>query len=401
MAANNFKTGFRSLCVKDFITGDPNMPHTLPIYATSTFVYESAEKAMRVFEGKDSAFIYGRWHNPTVQAVEQKIAALETFDLNKNAESVLFSSGMAAITAVLMSLQLKKGDAILTQGNLYGTTTDLMNTVFQNNGVEIIYENLKDLNKTELLLKQKKNIRLIYIESPANPTCDCYDLTALAVLGKKHKATTCIDNTFASPYLQQPLKYGIDLVLHSTTKFLNGHGNALGGVVVGTDKTQMKNVWNMRKLMGGNSNAFDAFLLNNGIKTLPLRMDVHCANAMKVAQFLSKHPKVAKVNYIGLPQHPDYKLAKKQMNGFGGMLSFEMKGGFKAALNVLKKVKFLTLTASLGTADTLIQHPASMTHVRVPAEQRLKFGITDGMIRMSVGLENIEDILADLEQAMK
>jgi methionine-gamma-lyase len=401
MVSNKFQIGFRSLCVKDFISGDPNMPHALPIYATSTFVYESAEKAMRVFEGKDTAFIYGRWHNPTVEAVEKKIAALETFQLNRKAEAVMFSSGMAAISAVLMSLQLKKGDAILTQGNLYGTTTDLMNTVFENIGVEIIYENLKDLNKTASILKEKKNLRLIYIESPANPTCDCYDLKSLSALAKKYKAVSCIDNTFASPYLQQPFKYGIDFIVHSTTKFLNGHGNAIGGVVIGTDKARIKQVWNMRKLMGGNSNPFDAFLLNNGIKTLPLRMDMHCANAMKVAQFLSAHPKVSKVNYIGLPQHPDYKLAKKQMNGFGGMLSFEMKGGFKAALNVLKKIKFLILTASLGTADTLIQHPASMTHVKVSKEQKLKFGITDGLIRMSVGLENIEDILTDLEQAMK
>jgi methionine-gamma-lyase len=262
------------------------------------------------------------------------------------------------------------------------------------------YENLKDLNKTELILKHKKNIRLIYIESPANPTCDCYDLKALATMAKKYKAVTCIDNTFATPYLQQPFKYGIDFIVHSTTKFLNGHGNALGGVVVGTNKDQLKRIWNMRKLMGGNSNAFDAFLLNNGIKTLPIRMDMHCTNALLVAQFLSGHPEVSKVNYIGLRTHADNKLAKKQMNGFGGMLSFEMKGGFKAALNVLKKIKFLTLTASLGTADTLIQHPASMTHVKVPAEQRLKFGITDGLIRLSVGLENIEDILADLEQAL-
>jgi methionine-gamma-lyase len=401
MPASNFKIGFRSICVKDFITGDPNMPHTLPIYASSTFVYESAKKAMRVFEEKESAYIYGRWHNPTVDAVEKKIAALETFQLNEQADAVLFSSGMAAISAVLMSLGLKNGDAILTQGNLYGTTTDLMNTVFQNIGVEIIYENLKDINKTESILKEKKNVRLIYIESPANPTCDCYDLKSLAAIATKYKVITCIDNTFASPYLQQPFKYGIDLIVHSTTKFLNGHGNAIGGVVIGTDKSKMKKVWNMRKLMGGNSNPFDAFLLNNGIKTLPLRMDLHCSNAMKVAKFLDAHPKVAKVNYVGLPAHPDYNLAQKQMNDFGGMLSFEVKVGFNAALNVLKKIKFLTLTASLGTADTLIQHPASMTHVKVSKEQKLKFGISDGLIRMSVGLENIEDILADLQQAMK
>jgi methionine-gamma-lyase len=400
MFKDNAQCGFRSVCIKDVITNDPNMPHTLPVYATSTFVYENVEKAIRVYEEKESAYIYGRWHNPTVAAVEKKIATLESFGLNQKAEALLFSSGMAAINALLMSLELKKGDAILTQGNLYGTTTDLLNTVFQKNNIAVIYENLKNINKIESLLKNNKNIRLMYIESPANPTCDCYDLKALSALAKQHRVLTCVDNTFATPYLQQPIKFEIDFVIHSATKFLNGHGNALGGVVVGTSARLMKKVWNMRKLLGGNSNAFDAFLLNNGIKTLPIRMDMHCYNALKVATFLSNHPKVLKVNYVGLATHPDHQLAKKQMNGFGGMLSFEMKGGFKAALNMMKKLKFLTLTASLGTADTLIQHPASMTHRKVPQKQRLQYGITDGLIRMSIGLENIEDILNDLEQAM-
>lgn len=399
MNRNNFKLGFQSLCVKDFIEGDPNMPHTLPIYASSTFVYESAQKAMQVFEGNEIAFIYGRWHNPTVEAVEKKIAALETFNIDKDAQAVLFSSGMAAISSFLMSLSLKQGDSILTQGNLYGTTTDLMNTIFENMGINIIYADLKNLDTVEDYIAHN-NVKLIYLESPANPTCSCYDLHSISSLAKRHKITTCIDNTFATPYLQQPFKYGIDYIVHSATKFLNGHGNGLSGIVIGVDDSGMKKVWNLRKLMGGNSNAFDAFLLNNGLKTLPLRMDRHCENAMKVAEFLTMNKKVSIVNYVGLPQHQDYEIAKKQMNNFGGMLSFELKGGYEAALHLMNNIKLLTLTASLGTSDTLIQHPASMTHVKVPKDQRLKYGITDGLIRMSVGLENIEDIIADLEQAL-
>jgi methionine-gamma-lyase len=274
-----------------------------------------------------------------------------------------------------------------------------MNTVFEKMGINIIYADLKNLDTVEDNIAHN-NVKLIYLESPANPTCSCYDLNIIASLAKKHKITTCIDNTFATPYLQQPFKYGIDYIVHSATKFLNGHGNGLSGIVIGVDDSGMKKVWNLRKLMGGNSNAFDAFLLNNGLKTLPLRMDRHCENAMKVGEFLSMNKKVSIVNYVGLPQHQDYEIAKKQMNNFGGMLSFELKGGYEAALHLMNNIKLLTLTASLGTADTLIQHPASMTHVKVPKDQRLKYGITDGLIRMSVGLENIEDIIADLEQAL-
>jgi methionine-gamma-lyase len=275
-----------------------------------------------------------------------------------------------------------------------------MNSIFQEQGIRIIFADLKKLDEVETQLVNNNKIKLIYIESPANPTCDCYDLKSIAALAKRYKVLTCIDNTFATPYLQQPFKFGIDFIIHSCTKFLNGHGNGLSGVVLGTSETLMKKVWNMRKLLGGNSNAFDAFMLNNGLKTLPLRMEAHCANAMKVAEYLSAHSKIAKVNYIGLPNHADHELAKQQMNGFGGMLSFEMKDGLEAALSLMNNIKFLTLTASLGTADSLIQHPASMTHVRVPKEQRLKFGITDGLIRLSVGIESVEDIIADLEQAL-
>lgn len=395
------KHGFHSICVKDPIQIDGNYSHTLPVYATSTFVYENVEKAKRVFQGKDKAYIYSRWHNPTIDAVERKIAALETHGLNKNANAVLFSSGMSAITALLMSLPVKKGDAVITQGNLYGTTIDLFNTIFRNLGVKVLYENLKDLNKTEDLIRKNKNIRLLYIETPANPTCECYDIKALALLARKHHLLACIDNTFATPYLQQPFKFGFEVIIHSTTKFLNGHGTALGGILISTSSTLIKKAWNIRKLTGSNSNAFDAFLLNNGLKTLPLRMERHCSNAHKVAEYLLQHPKIAAVHYPGLPHHPDYSLAKKQMYKPGGVLSFEIKGGEKAAMKMLNKLKFLTLTASIGTPDTLIQHPASMTHVKVPKAQRLQFGITDSLIRLSVGLEDIDDILYDLDQALK
>jgi methionine-gamma-lyase len=307
---------------------------------------------------------------------------------------------MAAISSLLLSLKLKAGEALLTQGNLYGTTTELLYNVIAHTGVEIIYEDLKDLDKVERHLKTGK-VKLLYIETPNNPTLDCYDLAALATLAQQYKAVTAVDNTFATPYLQQPLRYGIDYVLHSATKFLNGHGTAIGGMVVGKNIAHMeKEVWRMRKLLGGVSSAFDAFLLNNGLKTLVLRMDKHCSNARQVAQYLAQHPAVGTVNYNGLPSHPDHELAKRQMRNFVSMMSFELKGGLQAGISMMNKVKLCILTASVGTVDTLIQHPASMTHINVPEEQRLKFGISDGLIRLSVGIENIEDIIADLEQAL-
>lgn len=392
---------FHSLCVNDPIDyGQKVLPHIPPIYATSTFIYESPDKAMEVFKGNEQAHIYSRWHNPTVDLVEQKIAALENFGLEGQAKGVLFSSGMGAITALLMALQLKQGDTILTQGNLYGTTTDLLNTVVANLGVEVIYANLKDLQQTEDTLKNKQ-VKLLYIETPANPTIDCYDLANLARLAKKYNAKTAVDNTFATPLLQQPFQFGIDYVVHSATKFLNGHGTALNGIVVGTDIDFIQQqVWKMRKLMGANSNAFDAFLLNNGLKTLALRMERHCQNAQSVAEFLASHQAVSKVNYLGLSPHADHSLAKQQMAAFGGTLSFELKGGLEAGIGLMRNIKFCKLTASLGTVDTLIQHPASMTHIKVPKAQREAYGITDGLIRMSVGIENLTDITNDLDLAL-
>lgn len=398
---NSYKNwDFQSICVHDFFENDKFRAHVLPIYSTSTFVYESAEKAKAVFEEKEDAFIYGRWHNPTVEAVEKKMIALECYQLPLQAQCVLFSSGMAAISALFFSLQLKKGDTILTQGNLYGTTTDMLNTMFQNHQINVLYHDFSRIDEIETFLINNKNIKLIYIESPANPTCACYDLDKIGKLAKRFGVATALDNTFATPFLQQAFSYSIDFVVYSATKFLNGHGNSLSGAVIGTNADSMKAVWNMRKILGANSNAFDAFLLNNGLKTLPLRMIAHSKHATQTAQFLESHPKVKKVNYVGLNSHPDFKLAQRQMRNSGGMLSFELNGTFQDAMRLLNKVKMIKLTASLGTPDTLIQHPASMTHAKVNPEQRLKYGITDTLIRLSVGLECPNDIIKDLNQAL-
>jgi methionine-gamma-lyase len=297
---------------------------------------------------------------------------------------------------------LKPGDALLAQGSIYGTAVDYFNNYSTSLGIEIIYADFKNLQQLEDILKQKKNIRLIYTETPSNPTLNCYNLKAIAQLAKKYQIKTAVDNTFASPYLQQPFKFGIDFIVHSATKYLNGHGNALGGFLVGTDIKFMQDaVWKIRKLNGTIAAPFDAWLLNAGMKTLALRMDRHCENTLAIAKFLQTHRSISHVNYLGLKTSQEHSLAKKQMKNFGGVLSFELKGGYKAGIKLMQKIKFCRLTASLGTTDTLIQHPASMSHSFVPKTQREKFGITEGLVRLSVGLEDVQDILSDLQQALK
>ncbi len=393
--------GFATITSQDkFDTAKNIHPHSSPIFTSSTYIYESAEKAQAVFQGKEEAFIYSRWSHPNAELVEKKLELMETFGLNIKAKALVFSSGMAAISALFQSV-LKPGDALLAQGNIYGTSVDYFNHYGQTLGIEIIYADFAKLNELETILKQKKNIKLIYAETPSNPTLNCYDLNALAALAKKYKAKTAVDNTFASPYLQQPFQFGIDFIVHSATKYLNGHGTGLSGFLVGTDTAFIKKeVWQIRKFNGTICAPFDAWLLNLGMKTLSLRMEQHCANAMKVAGFLEKHPAVSKVNYLGLKSHPDHLLARKQMKNYGGVLSFELKNGYKAGEKLMKKIKLCQLTASLGTIDTLIQHPASMSHSFVPKAQREKYGITDGLVRLSVGIESVEDVISDLAQAL-
>lgn len=391
---------FESLCVRETPEKRTTDPHILPIYATSSFAFSSIEQGIDIFTGKEKGHVYGRYGNPTIEAVAEKIAAMGVHGLHTEAAALMVSSGMAAISTLVMGL-LQSGDKILTQGNLYGGTTELFTKIISRFGVETLFTDLRDLNGVESLLKANPSVKLLYFETPANPTLACVDMAALASLAKKYGVQTAADNTFCTPYLQRPFRFGVDHIIHSTTKFLNGHGNSIAGVLVSLDTEWLQTrAWQAMKLAGTNSNPWDAWLVHNGMKTLSLRMDRHSQNAQALAEYLEKHPKVVRVNYNGLPSHPDHQLAKKQMAQFGGMLSFELKGGLDAGVSFMKKIGFCTLAPTLGDTDTLILHPASMSHLNIPKEIRLQNGITDGLIRISVGLEHVEDIKADLEQAL-
>jgi methionine-gamma-lyase len=380
--------------------------HLTPIFATSTFVFDTAQQGMERFETVDKERIYSRWGNPTFKAAEQTIAALEAFGLTDDQgnplqlKALLHASGQAAMTTMFMST-LQAGDAVLSHYSLYGGTYELMHKVLAQTGVKTIIADLRDVTAIESIIKANPSIKLVHIETPANPTIQCVDIEAVTKVAKQYNLIVTVDNTFATPYLQQPFKYGVDFVFHSTTKFLNGHGSAIGGVLLGKDIEFMKTkAWKWHALLGGNSNPFDAFLLIQGMKTLELRMDRHCHNAIEVAGYLEQHPNIAHVNYTGLASHPDHYTAMKQMKHPGALMSFEVKGGLEAGKQFIDKLQMCVRAVSLGTVDTLISHPASMTHYSVPREERLKYGITDGLIRLSVGIENIADILNDFEQAL-
>ena len=399
-------SGWSSLAVHGGHTQDPMYAHQVPIYASSTYVYDTAEQGMRRFSGKEEGYIYSRWGNPTMTEAAEKITALETFgvtDRSANpiqAKGILHASGMAAIST-LMFATLKPGDKILTHFSLYGGTDEMVEKILPELKIESVITDLRKLDGVEEIIKNDRAIKMMYLETPANPTIQCVDLDELSKIAKRHGLIVACDNTFATPYLQQPFKFDIDFIIHSTTKFLNGHGTAIGGILLGRDIEFMKTkVTKVHRLLGGNSNPFDAFLLIQGIRTIELRMERHCANAMQVATYLEQHSAVAKVNYAGLDSHPDHRTAIKQMKHAGGMLSFELKKGLQAGIDFMNKLKMCVRTVSLGTCDTLLSHPASMSHHGVPKEQREKYGITDGLIRMNVGIENLQDIVADLEQAI-
>jgi methionine-gamma-lyase len=408
MTTNHFSfSGFTSLAIHAGHEQDPNYAHLVPIYASSTYVYDTAEQGMRRFSGQEEGYIYSRWGNPTTAEAERKIAAMECFGLTDAsgnpvvAKGLLHASGMAAVTTLFLS-NLKAGDKILSHYSLYGGSQEMMDKVLPGLGIEAVIVDLRDLNKAEEALKANPQIKMMYLETPANPTIQCVDIEELTTLAKKFGKIVACDNTFATPYLQQPFRYGVDFIIHSTTKFLNGHGTAIGGILLGRDVEFMNTqATKTIRLLGGNSNPFDAFLLINGMRTLEVRMERHCHNAIEVANFLDGHPAVAKVNFTGLPAHPDYYIATKQMRHPGAMMSIELKGGLRAGMQMMDRLKMCTRTVSLGTCDTLLCHPASMTHYGVSKEQREQYGITDGLIRMSIGMENVQDILIDLEQALK
>lgn len=393
------KLHFDSICVHDLNETLTTKPHQLPIYATSSFDFVNLEQGEEIFTGRQNGHVYGRYGNPTIDAVANKIAALETYGSELEGLGLMTSSGMSAISTLMMGL-LQSGDSILAQGNLYGGTTELFIKILMPLGIGVKLMDLNDLDLVETTLKSDATIKMIYFETPSNPTLDCIDIENMVALAKKYHKITCADNTFATPYLQQPLILGVDYVIHSTTKYLNGHGNSITGAIVGTDPVGMKRVWTALKLVGTNCNPFDAWLTYMGMKTLPLRMDKQCANATALANFLSKSDKVLKVNYLSLDTHRHHHLACKQMKNFGAMMSFELHGGLEAGRKFMNSLKLCSLAPTLGDVDTLILHPATMSHINVAKSIREQNGITDGLIRVSVGIEAIEDLIQDMERGL-
>lgn len=354
-----------------------------PLYLTSTFVQSSP--------GTHKGYEYSRTSNPTRKAYEDCLASLEAGKVGFG-----FASGCAATTTVLHLL--KAGDHVVASDDLYGGTFRLFDKVIRHNGIEFTFV---DMSKPENVEKAiKSNSKMIWIETPTNPMLKLVDIKACSQYGKAKGLMTVVDNTFMSPYFQQPLTLGADIVVHSTTKFINGHSDIVGGAVVVNDPAIAEKLAFLSNSMGAICSPFDAFMCLRSLKTLPVRMQAHQSNAMRVVDFLDNHNQVEKVIYPGLASHPQHALAKTQMSGFGGMITFYMKGGLEPARKLLERVKVFSLAESLGGVESLIEHPAIMTHASVPAEIRKQLGIDDGLVRLSVGIEDVKDLLADLEQAL-
>ena len=367
----------------------------MPIYQTSTFIFDSAEQGGRRFALEEAGYIYTRLGNPTTTVLENKIAALE-----EGEAAVATSSGMGAISSTLWTV-LKAGDHIVTDKTLYGCTFALMCHGLTRFGIDVTFVDTSNLDEVKNAMKE--NTRVVYLETPANPNLKIVDIEALAKIAHTNPNTLVIvDNTFATPYMQKPLTLGADVVVHSVTKYINGHGDVIAGLVI-TNKAladQIRFV-GLKDMTGAVLGPQDAYYIIRGMKTFEIRMERHCKNARKVVEFLNNHPKIEKVYYPGLETHPGYEIAKKQMKDFGAMISFELKGGFEAGKTLLNNLKLCSLAVSLGDTETLIQHPASMTHSPYTKEEREAAGITDGLVRLSVGLENVEDIIADLEHGLE
>uniref|UniRef100_UPI00082F1C57 methionine gamma-lyase n=1 Tax=Abyssisolibacter fermentans TaxID=1766203 RepID=UPI00082F1C57 len=365
-----------------------------PVYRTSTFVFDSAEQGGKRFAGQESGYIYSRLGNPTNAEVEEKVAMLEEAEA-----AVSAASGIGAISSSLWAA-LKAGDHIVASDTLYGCTFALLNHGLTRFGIEVTFVDVSNLEEVKNAMKP--NTRVVYLETPANPTLKITDIEAVAKIA--HENENClvfVDNTFCTPYIQQPLKHGADVVLHSATKYLNGHGDVVAGFAAGKlDFINQVRLFGIKDMTGSVLGPDDAYLILRGMKTLELRMEKHCANAMKVAEFLEAHPAVDKVYYPGLKSFEYYETAKKQMRLPGAMIAFELKGGVEEGRVVMNNVHLAMLAVSLGDAETLIQHPASMTHSPYTAEERAAAGISDGLVRLSVGLEDADDIIADMKQAL-
>ena len=365
----------------------------VPIYQTSTFKFKSAQEGADCFSGKSNGYIYTRIGNPTIKAFEQNIASLEN-----GYDGIATSSGMGAISRVYMAL-LGAGSHIVSSDAVYGPARGVLEQDFSRFNVEATFVNTSKLEN--IVSAIKPNTKVLYIETPANPTMEITDIVACSKIAKEHNLILVVDNTFCSPYLQKPLDLGADVVLHSITKFINGHADIVGGVIVAKDPEIYKKIRHSMVYMGCNMDPTQAFMVLRGVKTLAIRIDRAQESAMKVADYLESHPKVAWIKYPGLTSHPQYELAKTQMKGFGSMMSFGLKGGYEAGQKLMDHVHLATLAVSLGGVETLIQHPASMTHAAVSKENKITAGITDDLVRFSVGIEDVEDIIDDLKHALE
>lgn len=363
-----------------------------PIYLTSTYVFPSAKEGADRFAGKKKGMIYSRFTNPTVSALEARLAKLENGEM-----AVVTSSGMAAIVTTLLHF-LKSGDSVIAHAACYGGTVEFLSRIVPRFGITTHFVDFSDIKNIEKVID--KTTKIIYFESPTNPLLEVFDIRKIAVFAKKHKLLTVFDNTFAPPPAQYPLSLGVDIVVHSLTKYIGGHSDLIGGAIVGSKKLVEQIFLKTFIFMGPTISPFSAYLAMRGLTTLNIRYKYQSESALKVAQFLEKHPQVSRVHYPGLSSHPQYALAQRQMKYCGGVLSFEVKGGRKQGEKLVNSVRVIKLAVSLGSVESLIEHPASMTHSELTADELKTAGISEGLIRLSVGLENTADIIADLKQAL-
>ena len=389
---NHSKIDFQTKCVHSGIDEYEYGSVVPPIYQTSTFKFKSAQHGASLFAGEEKGYIYTRMLNPTVQAMEDAIAELEG-----GHKALGCGSGMAAVHTIFAALT-QAGDHVVCSSAVYGPTTTLLNTIMKKFGVETSFVDTSNLDEVKKAIRP--NTKVVYVETPGNPTLCISDLEEISKIAHKANAKVVVDNTFMSPALQNPLALGVDVVMHSLTKFLNGHADVVGGIVVVKDEETYQHFRKTLNQTGGVIDPFNSFLVHRGLKTLAIRMERHCENAQIIAEWLEKHPLIESISYPGLKSHPQYQVGLKQHKGAGGMITIELKGGLEAGRLMMNSVKLFQLAVSLGGVESLIQHPASMTHFSMGKEARLAGGITDGLVRISVGIENVNDLLADLEQAL-
>ena len=364
-----------------------------PLYQTSTFVFDSAQQGGRRFAGEEQGYIYTRLGNPTTRQLEERLAALEGME-----DAAATATGMGAVAATLMA-NLRSGDHIIAENAVYGCTYSLLTEQFARYGITTTLVDMSDHQAIEDALQE--NTKVIFLETPVNPNLVVFDLDWIGRFAKNNQLISVVDNTFLTPYLQRPKDFGIDLVIHSATKYLNGHGDVVAGIICGS-AAQIENIkMTTLKDMGATISPHDAWLILRGIKTLAIRMDRHCSNAQQIAEFLEQDSRVARVFYPGLPSHSAYHHIGKQMKAAGGVLAFELEGSFEQSLAFINTLSLFKIAVSLGDAESLVQHPASMTHSPYSPEARAKAGISDNLIRISVGLEHVEDLISDLKIALK